>query len=80
MSSYGECFRPAQPRLGQLPNPLLCLVKDLCFLKPFTTTVKEMRLHRDDFEMLKVIGRGAFGEGPGLALLCCFWVRTDLGV
>ncbi|ROL42346.1 Serine/threonine-protein kinase MRCK beta [Anabarilius grahami] len=31
-------------------------------LKPFTTTVKEMRLHRDDFEMLKVIGRGAFGE------------------
>lgn len=31
-------------------------------VKPFTTTVKEMRLHRDDFEMLKVIGRGAFGE------------------
>ncbi|KAA0708759.1 Serine/threonine-protein kinase MRCK beta [Triplophysa tibetana] len=31
-------------------------------MKPFTTTVKEMRLHRDDFEMLKVIGRGAFGE------------------
>uniref|UniRef100_A0A7N8Y452 non-specific serine/threonine protein kinase n=1 Tax=Mastacembelus armatus TaxID=205130 RepID=A0A7N8Y452_9TELE len=24
--------------------------------------LKEMRLHRDDFEMLKVIGRGAFGE------------------
>nr|XP_009292897.1 serine/threonine-protein kinase MRCK beta isoform X3 [Danio rerio] len=32
------------------------------WVKPFTTTVKEMRLHRDDFEMLKVIGRGAFGE------------------
>uniref|UniRef100_W5MUI1 non-specific serine/threonine protein kinase n=1 Tax=Lepisosteus oculatus TaxID=7918 RepID=W5MUI1_LEPOC len=31
-------------------------------VKPFTTVVKEMRLHRDDFEMLKVIGRGAFGE------------------
>ncbi|XP_078418547.1 serine/threonine-protein kinase MRCK beta isoform X1 [Cetorhinus maximus] len=30
--------------------------------KPFTSTVKELRLHRDDFEMLKVIGRGAFGE------------------
>ncbi|XP_032803693.1 serine/threonine-protein kinase MRCK alpha-like isoform X1 [Petromyzon marinus] len=30
--------------------------------KPFTTRVKEMRLHREDFEMLKVIGRGAFGE------------------
>ncbi|XP_075993387.1 serine/threonine-protein kinase MRCK beta isoform X1 [Genypterus blacodes] len=32
------------------------------WVKPFTTTVKNMRLHRDDFEMLKVIGRGAFGE------------------
>ncbi|XP_059354882.1 serine/threonine-protein kinase MRCK beta-like isoform X3 [Carassius carassius] len=32
------------------------------WVKPFITTVKEMRLHRDDFEMLKVIGRGAFGE------------------
>uniref|UniRef100_A0A8C9RY28 Serine/threonine-protein kinase MRCK beta n=1 Tax=Scleropages formosus TaxID=113540 RepID=A0A8C9RY28_SCLFO len=32
------------------------------WVKPFTTTLKEMRLHRDDFEMLKVIGRGAFGE------------------
>uniref|UniRef100_A0AAY4EID2 non-specific serine/threonine protein kinase n=1 Tax=Denticeps clupeoides TaxID=299321 RepID=A0AAY4EID2_9TELE len=32
------------------------------WVKPFTTTVKQMRLHRDDFEMLKVIGRGAFGE------------------
>ncbi|XP_027131982.1 serine/threonine-protein kinase MRCK beta isoform X1 [Larimichthys crocea] len=34
----------------------------LQWVKPFTTTVKDMRLHRDDFEMLKVIGRGAFGE------------------
>uniref|UniRef100_A0A667ZGB1 non-specific serine/threonine protein kinase n=1 Tax=Myripristis murdjan TaxID=586833 RepID=A0A667ZGB1_9TELE len=32
------------------------------WVKPFSTSVKEMRLHRDDFEMLKVIGRGAFGE------------------
>ncbi|XP_076873087.1 serine/threonine-protein kinase MRCK beta isoform X2 [Brachyhypopomus gauderio] len=32
------------------------------WVKPFTTRVKDMRLHRDDFEMLKVIGRGAFGE------------------
>ncbi|XP_036405269.1 serine/threonine-protein kinase MRCK beta-like isoform X1 [Megalops cyprinoides] len=32
------------------------------WVKPFTTSVKDMRLHRDDFEMLKVIGRGAFGE------------------
>lgn len=34
----------------------------LSSVKPFTSTVKDMRLHRDDFEMLKVIGRGAFGE------------------
>ncbi|XP_063737622.1 serine/threonine-protein kinase MRCK beta isoform X3 [Eleginops maclovinus] len=34
----------------------------LQWVKPFTTTVKDLRLHRDDFEMLKVIGRGAFGE------------------
>uniref|UniRef100_UPI0037E8D476 serine/threonine-protein kinase MRCK beta isoform X6 n=1 Tax=Semicossyphus pulcher TaxID=241346 RepID=UPI0037E8D476 len=32
------------------------------WVKPFTSTLKDMRLHRDDFEMLKVIGRGAFGE------------------
>ncbi|XP_074540829.1 serine/threonine-protein kinase MRCK beta isoform X2 [Halichoeres trimaculatus] len=32
------------------------------WVKPFTSTVKDLRLHRDDFEMLKVIGRGAFGE------------------
>ncbi|XP_070788525.1 serine/threonine-protein kinase MRCK alpha isoform X4 [Pituophis catenifer annectens] len=30
--------------------------------KPFTSKVKQMRLHKDDFEILKVIGRGAFGE------------------
>ncbi|XP_004683417.1 PREDICTED: LOW QUALITY PROTEIN: serine/threonine-protein kinase MRCK gamma [Condylura cristata] len=29
---------------------------------PFVTKVKELRLQRDDFEILKVIGRGAFGE------------------
>nr|XP_046229511.1 serine/threonine-protein kinase MRCK beta isoform X1 [Scatophagus argus] len=32
------------------------------WVKPFTSTVKDMRLRKDDFEMLKVIGRGAFGE------------------
>ncbi|XP_061669010.1 serine/threonine-protein kinase MRCK beta isoform X2 [Syngnathoides biaculeatus] len=31
-------------------------------VRPFTAAVKDLRLHRDDFEMLKVIGRGAFGE------------------
>lgn len=29
---------------------------------PFVAKVKELRLQRDDFEILKVIGRGAFGE------------------
>lgn len=40
-------------------------------VKPFTTTVKHLRLHRDDFEMLKVIGRGAFGE-VRLPVVFCF--------
>uniref|UniRef100_A0A8C2B9L4 non-specific serine/threonine protein kinase n=1 Tax=Cyprinus carpio TaxID=7962 RepID=A0A8C2B9L4_CYPCA len=44
------------------------------WVKPFTTTVKEMRLHRDDFEMLKVIGRGAFGE----YLVMDYYVGGDL--
>ncbi|RLW10148.1 hypothetical protein DV515_00001938, partial [Chloebia gouldiae] len=35
--------------------------------KPFTKLVKEMQLHRDDFEIIKVIGRGAFGEQSGNA-------------
>ncbi|XP_075471133.1 serine/threonine-protein kinase MRCK beta isoform X2 [Ascaphus truei] len=30
--------------------------------KPFTHLLKEMQLHREDFEVIKVIGRGAFGE------------------
>ncbi|MFT7813008.1 serine/threonine-protein kinase MRCK alpha-like isoform X3 [Arapaima gigas] len=34
----------------------------LTWAKPFTSKVKQMRLQRDDFEILKVIGRGAFGE------------------
>ncbi|XP_029453856.1 serine/threonine-protein kinase MRCK beta [Rhinatrema bivittatum] len=32
------------------------------WVKPFTHLLKEMRLHREDFEIIKVIGRGAFGE------------------
>ncbi|CAH2328550.1 serine threonine- kinase MRCK beta isoform X1 [Pelobates cultripes] len=30
--------------------------------KPFTNLLKGMQLHREDFEIIKVIGRGAFGE------------------
>lgn len=31
-------------------------------MKPVATCVKNLRLTRDDFEIVKVIGRGAFGE------------------
>ena len=31
-------------------------------MKPVATRVKDLRLCKDDFEILKVIGRGAFGE------------------
>lgn len=44
---------------------ILSLVTSLILLstaKPFTSKVKQMRLHKEDFEILKVIGRGAFGE------------------
>lgn len=41
--------------------------------KPFTSKVKQMRLHKEDFEILKVIGRGAFGE-------VCLWKRKDLNI
>lgn len=30
--------------------------------KPIVQMIKKLRLSRDDFEVLKVIGRGAFGE------------------
>uniref|UniRef100_A0A8C7E4N7 Serine/threonine-protein kinase MRCK alpha n=1 Tax=Naja naja TaxID=35670 RepID=A0A8C7E4N7_NAJNA len=40
--------------------------------KPFTSKVKQMRLHKDDFEILKVIGRGAFGE------TACFREERDV--
>ncbi|GFR86706.1 serine/threonine-protein kinase MRCK alpha [Elysia marginata] len=32
------------------------------FARPASTFVRQNRLHRDDFETLKIIGRGAFGE------------------
>lgn len=30
--------------------------------KPFVQIVRKLRLSRDDFDILKIIGRGAFGE------------------
>ncbi|XP_075043889.1 serine/threonine-protein kinase MRCK gamma [Mixophyes fleayi] len=34
----------------------------LAWAEPVTSKIKQMRLRREDFEILKVIGRGAFGE------------------
>ncbi|KAJ8981693.1 hypothetical protein NQ317_003414 [Molorchus minor] len=32
------------------------------YVKPVATSIKSLRLNRDDFEIIKVIGRGAFGR------------------
>ncbi|KAK9411959.1 Non-specific serine/threonine protein kinase [Crotalus adamanteus] len=68
----GQCFS-----VESLLDILICLYDEcnnsplrreknilefLEWAKPFTSKVKQMRLHKDDFEILKVIGRGAFGE------------------
>ncbi|XP_069811202.1 serine/threonine-protein kinase MRCK alpha isoform X2 [Dendropsophus ebraccatus] len=60
-----------------LLDALLCLYDECCgsplrrdknisdyieWAKPFAEKVKQLRLHKEDFEILKVIGRGAFGE------------------
>ncbi|XP_067400030.1 serine/threonine-protein kinase MRCK gamma [Emydura macquarii macquarii] len=65
------------PGLEALLDVLLCLYREcsgaplrrersvqqfLEWATPFVTKVKEMCLRREDFEILKVIGRGAFGE------------------
>jgi len=34
----------------------------VCEAKPVVSNVKQLRLQRSDFETLKIIGRGAFGE------------------
>uniref|UniRef100_A0A5F8GAS8 Serine/threonine-protein kinase MRCK alpha n=1 Tax=Monodelphis domestica TaxID=13616 RepID=A0A5F8GAS8_MONDO len=48
------------------------IVEYLEWAKPFTSKVKQMRLHKEDFEILKVIGRGAFGE------TACFREERDV--
>lgn len=43
----------------------ICVVSltiDSVLAKPVASCVKSLRLTRDDFELVKVIGRGAFGE------------------
>lgn len=39
-----------------------CVAEFVESVKPVVTQAKELRLCRDDFELLKVIGKGAFGE------------------
>ncbi|RMB98705.1 hypothetical protein DUI87_24923 [Hirundo rustica rustica] len=53
---YAECSRDSPLRRDRYVSDFLE------WAKPFTKLVKEMQLHRDDFEIIKVIGRGAFGE------------------
>uniref|UniRef100_A0A8C3B337 Serine/threonine-protein kinase MRCK alpha n=1 Tax=Cyclopterus lumpus TaxID=8103 RepID=A0A8C3B337_CYCLU len=48
------------------------ILEFLEWAKPFTSKVKQMRLHKEDFEILKVIGRGAFGE------TACFREERDV--
>ncbi|XP_068110727.1 serine/threonine-protein kinase MRCK beta isoform X2 [Hyperolius riggenbachi] len=52
---YSECCSPALRRDKHVTDFLE-------WAKPFTQLLKTMQLHRDDFEIIKVIGRGAFGE------------------
>ncbi|XP_027801798.1 myotonin-protein kinase isoform X9 [Marmota flaviventris] len=51
---------------GRLKDRPLSIQVTLCFsstaAEPIAARLKEVRLQRDDFEILKVIGRGAFSE------------------
>uniref|UniRef100_A0A673MKY8 non-specific serine/threonine protein kinase n=1 Tax=Sinocyclocheilus rhinocerous TaxID=307959 RepID=A0A673MKY8_9TELE len=55
ISLYDECINSPLRREKNI-------AEFLEWAKPFTSKVKQMRLHKEDFEILKVIGRGAFGE------------------
>ncbi|XP_007434473.1 serine/threonine-protein kinase MRCK beta isoform X2 [Python bivittatus] len=61
---YTECSRDSPLRRDRLVSDFLE------WAKPFTQVVKEMQLHRDDFEIIKVIGRGAFGEVAVVKMKC----------
>uniref|UniRef100_A0A8C1U5Y2 non-specific serine/threonine protein kinase n=1 Tax=Cyprinus carpio TaxID=7962 RepID=A0A8C1U5Y2_CYPCA len=82
VQSNGQCFS-----VETLLDVLICLydgcinsplrrekniAEFLEWTKPFTSKVKQMRLHKEDFEILKVIGRGAFGE------TACFREERDV--
>lgn len=44
-------------------------------VKPLANRVKELRLSRDDFDMLNLIGKGAFGE---VSLWLCCWFCENI--
>ena len=48
--------------LMHLRHKIFFLTIDFVSVKPVTSRVKSLRLCKEDFEILKVIGRGAFGE------------------
>ncbi|XP_026746252.1 serine/threonine-protein kinase Genghis Khan isoform X2 [Trichoplusia ni] len=49
----------------------------ISYVKPVATALKRLRLSRDDFELVKVIGRGAFGEV--CVVRASFMQGTDVG-
>uniref|UniRef100_A0A8B9S951 Serine/threonine-protein kinase MRCK beta n=1 Tax=Apteryx owenii TaxID=8824 RepID=A0A8B9S951_APTOW len=61
---YAECSRDSPLRRDRY------VCDFLEWARPFTKLVKEMQLHRDDFEIIKVIGRGAFGEVAVVKMKC----------
>uniref|UniRef100_A0A8C3KAB1 Serine/threonine-protein kinase MRCK beta n=1 Tax=Calidris pygmaea TaxID=425635 RepID=A0A8C3KAB1_9CHAR len=61
---YAECSRDSPLRRDRYVSDFLE------WARPFTKLVKEMQLHRDDFEIIKVIGRGAFGEVAVVKMKC----------
>uniref|UniRef100_A0A671PCA0 non-specific serine/threonine protein kinase n=1 Tax=Sinocyclocheilus anshuiensis TaxID=1608454 RepID=A0A671PCA0_9TELE len=65
ISLYDECINSPLRREKNI-------AEFLEWAKPFTSKVKQMRLHKEDFEILKVIGRGAFGE------TACFREERDV--
>uniref|UniRef100_A0A8C2C4F3 non-specific serine/threonine protein kinase n=1 Tax=Cyprinus carpio TaxID=7962 RepID=A0A8C2C4F3_CYPCA len=65
ISLYDECTNSPLRREKNI-------AEFLEWAKPFTSKVKQMRLHKEDFEILKVIGRGAFGE------TACFREERDV--
>jgi hypothetical protein len=55
---------------------------DLFTARPVVSRVKQLRLQRNDFETLKIIGRGAFGEVSVQTAACrlaslAFWLDWD---